>query len=230
MAEALSITLHAMASEALAGTSDPVDIGERRSAARLDLQVIAATAAALVVTVQTSDDEAGPFRNVAAFASVASPSALELHVAGLLQWVRVSWTLASAAEFSVGGEAHTLYATPSQIALNDDVLSGATADQKAKACINASGEAEGYLNSGYVLPLTSWSPELARKVGLVAGWEIIQMRGIRADGADELVKAGNDDAIRWLARVASGKIVPPGIVDSTPEEHEFSGYVVSDGS
>jgi phage gp36-like protein len=224
VAESLPVTLHALTEEATSGVSAAVDLGERRRAARLTLQRTTATGS-LAVIVETAASESGPWRPVVQFTSQPT-----IHVAYLLRFLRVSWTVATPVEFTVFGEAHTLYATPSQIALTDDVLASVSEDDKAKACINSSGEAEGYLNAGYVLPLTSWPPELSRKVGLIAGWHVVMQRGIRADGADELVKTGNDDAIRWFAHVAAGKIVPPGIVDSTPESFDAGGFVISDAS
>lgn len=227
MAEALAIALHAMGAETIAGTSVPVDIGERRTAVKLTLQALAATGNT-VVTVQTSGEEAGTYRSVGVFDTVNAPTKLERSFSGLLQWVRLSWTVATSCEFSVLGEAHTLYATTGQIELTEDSLDGFTEYDKAAACISASGEAETYVGTGYVPPLTAWPAEFTRQVGLIAGWNLIQKRGTRADGADELIKSGRDGAISWLSKVASGKLAPPGLVDSTPETFEASAYTVSD--
>lgn len=224
MAEALSVTLHALAEEAASGSSDPVDIGERRSAARLSLRRTTLTGT-LTVTIETAASESGPWRQVAQFASK-----LTVNVAGLMRYLRVSWVVVTPVAFQVTGEAHTIYATPDQIELPEDVLDGMLDDEKVEACISATGEAEGYLNAGYTLPLESWPPELSRHTGMIAAWNLVRKRGVRADGADELVKTGRDESVQWLSRVASGKVVPPGLVDSTPEEYDAGGYVVSDAS
>lgn len=224
MAEALSVTLHALAEEVASGSSDPVDIGERRSAARLTLRRTTLSGA-ITVNVETAASESGPWRPAGQL--VAGKA---VHVARLMRYLRVSWTVGVPVEFEVYGDAHTIYATPEGIELPVDVLDDFTEEDKAEACITSSCEAEGYLNAGYTLPLAKWTPELARHAGMIAAWNLVRKRGVRADGADELVKTGRDEAIQWLSRVASGKIVPPGLVDSTPDEYDAGGFVISDAS
>lgn len=228
MAESLAVTLHAMAEESANGQSAAVDIGTRRTAARLVLRVLSSAAAGLSVTVQTTDESsAGPWHTVATFPTQNAAGAAELYVGKLLQYVRVGWTRTANVEFSVVGEAHTLYCEPWQIKAAADVLNGQSDSDKAEACIDASGEAESYIASGYTMPLSAWPAEMIRKVGLLAAWNLVHKRGIRADGADELVLTERDHAISWFKQIRSGSLRPPGIIDSTPETYEGGGVVVS---
>lgn len=226
MAEALAITLHAMGEETADGQSTPVDIGTRRSAARLRLEVLAATTA-LSVVVQTSNSAAGPWRDAGVFPTFSTPGQREIGVGKLLQFVRASWTTSASVTFAILGEAHTLYANPSQIECAPGVLEGVADSDKVLACIAASGEAEGYIASAYTMPITAWSTEVVRKTGLIAAWNVIFRRGIRPDGADEVVMLERDKAIGWFKQIRSGSLRPPGIIDSTPDTYEGGGYVVN---
>lgn len=228
MAEALSVTLHAMGEEPAGSQSAAVDIGTRRSAARLVLEVLEGSGATLNVALQTSNSSSGPWKTIGTFPTVEGPARIELGFAGLLQYVRISWTQVAIVTFAVAGSAHTLYATPAQIKCAPGVLEGVTASAKAIACIEASGEAEGYLNRAYTAPLTAWPPEVTHKTGKIAAWNIVVDRGIRPDGADEIIGSERDMAIKWFDKVGAGHLRPPGIVDSTPDTYEAGGYVVSD--
>jgi phage gp36-like protein len=225
MAEALAVTLHAMGEETASGQSAAVDIGERRTAAGLALEVLAGTSPALNITVQTSASESGPWRDSGTFPTHNGPGRTEQSFAKLLQYVRISWTQTANVTFSVAGEAHVLYATTDQIESTADVLSGVSDSEKARACITASCEAEAYLSSAYTLPLTGWPSEMSRQVGLIAAWHIIQRRGIRADGADELVLTARDRATAWFNQVKMGRMRPPGIADATPTRSEVGPRV-----
>lgn len=227
MAEALSVALHAMAEESANGSSVAVDIGGRRSAARLVLEVLAGTSATLNVTVQTSNSASGPWKSVGNFPTVETAARVERSFSGLLQHVQISWTLAAAVTFAITGEVHTLYATPEQIECGPGVLEGIQSSDKAKACIAASGEAEAYLSSAYTLPITAWPAELTRKTGIVAAWNVLFSRGIRPDGADEVVMMERDRAVSWFKQIKMGQLRPPGIIDSTPARSETAARVIS---
>lgn len=222
MAEALAIELHTLTEEAASGESAAVDIGERRSAARLTIRRTTLSGT-LTVTVETAASESGPWRPVAQFASK-----LTIHVAGLMRYLRVSWVVVTPVEFQVTGEAHTVYATTDQIELPEDVLDGMLDDEKAEACITASNECEDYLSSAYTMPLVAWeSSSLKQKAGLIAAWNVVGKRGIRADGADELVLTQRNHAMSWLKDIKRGTLRPPGIVDSTPTRSEVGPRVKS---
>jgi hypothetical protein len=77
------------------------------------------------------------------------------------------------------------------------------------------------------MPLVSWSAELTRKTGLIAAWNLVHKRGVRPDGADEVVMIERDHALSWFKQIRTGSLRPPGIVDSTPTVNEAGGYVVN---
>lgn len=228
MAEALAVNLHSMSPETATGAGTAVDLVEtRRTAAELELQVIAANVD-IDVTIQTSDDSGGPWRDVAAFATIGAPGSQKLAVADLLQFIRASWTTTGGSvEWSLNGYAHTLYCKPSQLEGPGQVFSGLSANVLAQACIDASGEAESYIAGGYEMPITAWPPEVTRQTGLLAAWNAVRARGVRADGADEVVLTERDHAAAWFNRIMKGSLRPPGIVDSSPSTYEGGGFVVS---
>jgi phage gp36-like protein len=90
----------------------------------------------------------------------------------------------------------------------------------------ASVEADGYLNAAYTLPLTAWGDDLRAHVASLVVYRLLNARGRDPEG-DPLVDQVHADAISWLKGVASGRILPPDIVDSTPDEYDGGGVVVS---
>ena len=73
------------------------------------------------------------------------------------------------------------------------------------ALLSASGEMDTYLGTRYALPLAGASAALSEELGRIA-CDIARYR-LWADHASEEVRRRYDDAIRWLTRVAEGKLV-----------------------
>ena len=127
----------------------------------------------------------------------------------------------------------TAYATSTDLArfgVGALATAGMASGDLDAAMLAAAAVAESYLAVAYTLPLTSWGDDLRRAVCMIAAWDILGgNRGFNPEqGSDTAVRLRYEDAIRWLERVASGAVVPVGIVDSTPTENEGAGYFHSD--
>lgn len=93
--------------------------------------------------------------------------------------------------------------------------------ERARARLAASADVESSLNAGYVLPILEWGVDVRRACAQLAAAQLFTVRGTDMQGADAVVFDARDRARAWLTAVANGRIRPPGIVDSTPEEVEF---------
>ncbi|HEV8246073.1 MAG TPA: phage protein Gp36 family protein, partial [Polyangiaceae bacterium] len=132
--------------------------------------------------------------------------------------------------FSVAGEAHVLYATPSQVKAVSIVpvaLSSLSTEQQLDACLAATGECDDYLNSSYVMPITAWGSSLVKHCGSLAVLQMMDARGWQPEGPDLRIVDNRDQAMTYLNRIAAGRLKPPDIVDSTPEVFEGGCFVVS---
>ncbi len=91
---------------------------------------------------------------------------------------------------------------------------------------SASRKVDGYLADEFTLPLVTWSDDLREVVCALAAWTVLTTRGFNPDSpSDAAVRTRYDDAIRWLERVADGKIRPV-IKDSAPAEQPASAPMV----
>ncbi len=123
----------------------------------------------------------------------------------------------------------TQYATIADlnaVGLSTAVTDGLGASAPAReALLNAnlikrSVFADGYLGGSgrYTLPLTAWGDDLRLAVCQLAAWDLMSVsRGFNPEtpsGAMWMTR--RDEAMRWLEGVAAGRVVPAGIVDSSP--------------
>lgn len=111
--------------------------------------------------------------------------------------------------------------------LPPDALEEIDSDTKTAALEAASKVADGYLGSAFVLPITAHGEDLTRAVVAIAVYDLMTRRGYNPDGTDSNIRLRYEDAIRWLDRVAAGRLTPADIVDSTPEVFEGGSFVVS---
>jgi hypothetical protein len=243
MANALAIALHALATEVASGTSPTtpvgyVDIGTAtypslRSAAALELDVVAlASGGRLDVEIQTSSTGTSDWKHRhTETVTEVTEEPRKLYVGMLERFVRASWTLTGAsARFSLAGKAHTLFCTPWTItsdAVPGFALSSVSEEQKLRACIVGSVEAEGYLASAYETPILAWGADVEEKTALLCAAKLFSHRGRDPEGPDKGVFDAAAEAVTWFNRIANGKLKPPGIVDSTPEVFEGGSVVVS---
>lgn len=80
--------------------------------------------------------------------------------------------------------------------------------------------ADGYLGKRYTLPILAWGDDLRLAVSQLSGWDVmaVVLQMNPEDAANSNWRDRRDEAQRWLEGVAAGRIVPTGIVDSSPAE------------
>lgn len=234
MPSSTSITLAASAARTSSGAGASVDLG---SASTVDLAIqvtaVSGTTPTLDLALQTSDDGAA-WQPLESTARIVAPGRRKVRAAGSLRYVRVSWTIGGTSPsftFSVTGSALVVYATPTDLdnlgvaALASENFSD---DDKDRFLASATTEADGYLNARYTLPLTAWGDDLRQHVVNIAAYRMLMRRGWSpVSPEDETVRTGFTDAIAWLQRVKDERISPPDIIDSTPDEYDAGGFVVS---
>lgn len=88
-------------------------------------------------------------------------------------------------------------------------------DDKTYALVQASSEADSYLQRRYCLPLRSWDYKLIEAVCMIAGYKLLYREGYSPDGAnyDKNSKMGYDRAIQWLSDVGNRKVHP--VIDAS---------------
>lgn len=235
MPNQLNITLHASSAETVTDVSaTSVDLGDRTFVElTLDVTALAVTTVATVIVETSRTGTEWVFAG--RFDALSKPATRALVVSDALRFIRCRWSLAGtspSATFALTGTAHQLYAVPADIArygLPATALEVLLPEQLARACLAASGEAEGYLSSAYTLPLASWDVGTRSHIARMAAYEAMRYRGFDPDsGKDTSLEIGRSEAVTWLNRIANGKLRPPGIVDSTPAATENEVYVASD--
>lgn len=235
MPNTLAITLHASGVETTTGAgTPPVDLGDR-TLVELTLDATAFAATTVVTVIVETSRTGTEWIHAGRFDALSKPATRALVVADAMRYVRARWNLSGTAPsvtFSLAGVAHQLYAVPSDVArygLPAAALEMLPPEQIARACLAASGEAEGYLSSAYKLPLATWDIGTRSHVAKMAAYEAMRWRGFDPDsGKDASLEVGRGEAITWLNRIANGKLRPVGIVDSTPEAAENEVYVASE--
>ena len=134
------------------------------------------------------------------------------------------------ATFGVTGQALVLYATPQdleRLSLPAAALEGVSPSTRAEALASATDDADAALGAIYELPLVAWPDSLRQRVTDIAAFRLLRRRGFQPTGADELVVKAYDDAMEWLARVARGTLVLPGVVDSAPTSDVTTAVSIS---
>ncbi|HTF87593.1 MAG TPA: phage protein Gp36 family protein [Planctomycetota bacterium] len=245
MPNPLALTLQALGPQTASGQSATFDLQgasfatdaltRRLAELMLEVTAVAGTAPTLNVTVQTSPNTTS-FRDVLSFSEFAAVGYQRLKFAPLERYVRVKWAIAGSAgqsfTFTVAGFAHAIYADQEDFFLYGlprsavpdqtdpvDILSG--------CLLGASSTANAKIPRAYVLPLKSPYPESLRlRVAKIAAYMFLAQRGFDPDDpADKEVKAGHDDAEKWLDLLGGG--VEPDWVDATPETYDAGAGVAS---
>lgn len=237
MPNQLAITLHASAAETASGTGTAVDIGDRTLLQlTCDWTVLSGTGVNLQVFVEGSLTQSN-WTGLRTFGLSSTIGAVQLLVPEAMRYVRCRWVLSGtspSATFAVIGIAHQLYCLPSDLTkfgIPEQAICDMDDDQRASACLSASDEAAGYLGSAYALPLTQWDTDLRKHVAAMAAADLMAFRGYDPEsGPDKLIGMRRDQAIEWLNRIASGRLKPPALLDSTPLVSEQEVYVVGSPS
>jgi hypothetical protein len=235
MAESLATELAASETFVATGAGTVVDLGTRRNAVKMTVACTAYTVVdqdptpSVLVAIQTSTSESGPWTS-AGTVSVTATGSYSLRGFELSQYVRASWTFTNmtSAVFSIAGTAYTVYALSADItryAVTEVSIEDMTATQRADALTSATDMAEGYLSSAYEMPILGWGEDLKSCVARLAAATLFRVRGADPQGPDALVFDGESKAIQWLDRIASGRLKPPAILDSTPDATEGGSYI-----
>ncbi len=236
MTQALAVELAASASVSSDGQGSSVDAGSLRRALVLQVlvtdfvEVDSDPAPAVVVSVQTRPTDSAPWRE-AGSVTVTATGAYKLSVGGLDRYVRAAWTLTNmtSVEFSVAGEAHVVYADPTDItafAVPEASIEEIGASQRVDALVAATEVADGFLNSSFELPISAWGSDLRQNVAILAAATLFRQRGADPQGPDVIVFDSESRAMKWFDRISNGRLKPPGIVDTTPDAFEGGGFVV----
>lgn len=185
---------------------------------------------AVVYTLETRASSSAPWRS-AGTVSASDVGVYELAAGGLDALVRVSWafTNITSATFSATSIAYLTYCDPLDItrySVPERSIEDVDASTRADACISASDVADGYLNSSFVMPISAWSDDLREMTAHLAAATVFRRRGADPEGPDALVFDAENKALKWLARIADGKLKPVGIVDATPDTFEGGSFVV----
>ncbi|HMI91565.1 MAG TPA: phage protein Gp36 family protein [Polyangiales bacterium] len=224
MADSLKAELLAGAERTLTGSGDSVDIGALRTAGRLSVTLGAVTGSPTAqVALETRGSLTAPWREVRR--EICGAQVQVFVISGLERYVRATWTAGAGITvfLVVSIDAHVLYCEPLDIARHALPLratEGILADDITDACIAASTSAEDYIAGAYEMPLTAWPESVRMHVARLAGANLLRNRGIDPEGPDALVFDTERASVKWLTLISNGKLKPPGIVDSTPEEFE----------
>lgn len=211
MADALNITLHALAAEAVSGEGLSIDIGSTRSAVKLALRVSTLVSGSLTATLQTSPD-GNTWRTVGAFAAItAAPAVVEQCFDRCERYVRVKWVYGGSpggGTFSLDGKAHQLFATRVDLdtAMPSATLAAASDSRIAHGLIKGSTDTEDALGTVHDLPITAWSESVTTRAAAISAYHIAMGPGFAGAGIDELLVKNHDDAQSWLKRVAKGDL------------------------
>lgn len=230
MSSSQSITLVEPQSIGGSGASAALDLGVRH-AARLTLDV-AAVGGTLSVTVETSRDGI-LWRLAGAFSAVATAGASWLSVGGLERYARATWSVSASgsATFSVGGDAHQVYASPQDLArygLPAQALVGIAPSDLVEQLLAASALADGPLSAaGFLLPLLAWGDDLREAVAVIAAEGCLAQRGFSATGDDQTIVDRATRRRTWLSSIGDGGVLSPETKGTPPEVVAASAIVVS---
>lgn len=234
MPNALDITLHASAAETSSNVGTVVDVADRTLLQLTwDWTAQSGTSPTLQVFVDGSLTQSN-WTTVGTFAAATAIGAQQLTVTSGMRYLRARWVIGGttpSVTFAVTGTAYQLYCLPDDLTrfgIPQQAIDDMTDEQLASACLSASDEAAGYLGSAYSLPLTKWDTDLRKHVAAMAVADLMSFRGYDPEsGMDKLIGMRRDQAVEWLNRIASGRLKPPALLDSTPTTSEQEVYVVS---
>ena len=243
MSSPLAASLKALGASTASGTGTALDLlsdstgaGPVRKALKLALDVRAVSGTSnpsLKVEIETSPDDA-TWRLLRS-ATLTAAGLTEMVIGGAMRYMRARWTITGtdpSFTWSLTGEAHVVYCEPRDL-ISENVpalaLEGIPEEQRWRACLTASSDADGYLGNAYTLPILAWDDATRGKVAELAVPKLFRARGCDPAGSDKVVFDTEAAAIKWFSRLADGKL-SPGIVDSTEEVFEGGSVVVSSGS
>lgn len=227
MANVLEASLLDLTTLSADTSGDSVDIGLLRRAAHVEYRVESVSGTVTLILETSADDTA--WRTVDSRSAKVGSTVFA--VLGLSRYIRFRATVTGGSvQMQASAEAHVLYCDPADLVkygLPSVAMEVLSTTEQMEACLAATDEADGYINSSYKLPLTGWGRDLRAKVAKLAVIYILDQRGWDIEGPDERVNEAHEKALKWLSRIADGKLKPPGIVDSTPTTFEGGSVVLS---
>lgn len=240
MTAPLSISLASLAARTTSGSGDAFDLYDdddlARAIARISVRVAAVDTpgTGLVLTLQTSPDGTN-WITLTRLDAIYEACTLELTLPGLLQHLRVTWTVPDGASFtfSVACVAHQVYCEPADVArfaAKDCSIKNADDAAKADACIAATDLAAGYVGAATTLPISTWGEDLRMRTAQIVAAILVARLIENPVGPDAIVFEERNAAIAWLERLADGKIALPSVTDETPEVFDGGAVVVSNTS
>jgi phage gp36-like protein len=124
------------------------------------------------------------------------------------------------------------YGTPADLArfgLTADVLADIELGDQEAALDAASDLADTYLRAHQTLPLVRPYPlSLVRNVCIIAGYDLLSIRGYSVQGNTDTWKDRYDAAIRWFEALSKGTVNFDIAVDQTPLTDDGGPQVSSD--
>lgn len=217
------------------GVGAQVDLGTRDRLLRQTLSVTSpgGSSPTLIVRLEASPDGVGDWRLFGTYTKATAATSEKLSFVAPERFVRVGWTITGTGgptfTFGVTGTRGISFANLEHLdglGIPAAALSNLAASKKAEQLAATTELASGILAGRYDLPIVAWGIDLSMAVAKIAAYELLSVRGFNPDGDDDNVRKRYEDAMRWLADVASGKISPVGLIDSTPDEPDAGGIEV----
>lgn len=221
-------TLQASSVQAASAVGSTIDLGSRDRLLRQTLAVTAATGT-LTARLEASADGVSGWKSFGAFAVTSAIGAEKLSFVSPERYVRVGWTLAGVGAsftFSVTGTQGICFANLDHLeglGIPAAALGSVTPTKKVEQLAATTELASGILAGRYDLPIVAWGGDLTMATAKIAAYELLSVRGFNPDGDDSNVRTRYEDAMKWLADVAAGRISPVGLIDSTPDEPDEGG-------
>lgn len=226
-------TLLASAAQVADGTGAAIDLGVDTTL-DLDLTVTAITGN-LGVIVETSKSStvgwhvktmlAGQSADPIAFPAVSATGLTTVTFTDLERYVRVRWTLAGTATFSVFGNSVRVYAKPTDIpslGLTASQLSNISSRAKDLAIREVTDHSDSVFALQGEVPLATWGYKIRGGVSACAAMVVMTVEGKRP-GQDELIAKRCAAYDAWLDLVADNKRKIDG-EDGTPDVDEGGSY------
>lgn len=143
--------------------------------------------------------------------------------------VQIGWDPTAPATFNATAVTQQCYCELGDLssAIRDAAIEEHTTRERLEHLFQCSAVANGYIASAYQLPLTAWGLDLRKATAALWAASLVRARGAHFEGPDGVVIKAEADAFAWLRNVANGRINPPDIVDSTPDEEEYGLVVAS---
>ncbi len=242
MSQKTACVLRAEAPASASGSGAAVDLGADWTG-ELDL-VVTAISGTLTVIVETSRHPTIGWREVVPkaydeqnvetavrFAAVTAPGAQFIVFPDCERYVRVSWTLAGTATFSVFGSSVRVYARTTDVpklavGCNCKRVSSERIDRAVRS---QTDHADTFLASAGPVPRATWPDNIKDGVATCAAVAIIVEDGMQLRQEDELLFKRCEAFDDWLEKVSEGDVtLPPDGEDPTPEPPLTGAFAVSD--